>query len=154
MIIFTKSLSKSLMKGCYKNANCCHHNRSGLGPLKSTFIFLTSHLIFCYKASILMLYLSELTKLKWVLVTIYDSIVTISLYNIISIHGAEAECHRTQNLSCWSFIIMKKVLSILANFNKTEKSWCKLSSPFPYFLFILLFLTCLWSKKPFLSMEW
>ena len=105
-----------------------------------------------------MLDLSELVKLKWITDNIHDSIITViiisfniiisSLYNTISIHGTEAEYYRIKYLICWSFIIMNKALSILANFDKTEKFQSKLPSPT---LIFYLFLTCLESKKP---LEW
>lgn len=71
-----------------------------------------------------MLYLSELVKLKWVIDTIYDSIIIISsLYNIAQVFMVQKQnTVGPNNLAADPFILMNKLPRILANFNETEES--------------------------------
>lgn len=67
-----------------------------VGTFEINLHFLTSHLIFCYKASdfnVIFVGVSE-TEMGH---RYYDSVNIISSSpNIAGIHGAEAECHRTK----------------------------------------------------------
>lgn len=144
--MFTKLLSSPWLKGVIKMQITVIRIGWDWDPWNQPSFFFTSHVISATKPPILMLDLSELVKLKWITDNIHDSIITViiisfniiisSLYNTISIHGTEAEYYRIKYRICWSFIIMNKALSILANFDKTQKSFKVNSLPHPYILFI------------------